>query len=296
MSQKSGIFRQIKFPNIIVGLFVLLSVISPSAMAVNTSNSYTEYGTFNNWDVVNVDFSPAGQKEFENYLSRKYCYGGGTVTVGNGKISINCASGGLLPSNNLPNDIQVEYSYAICHGLCAHINQKYSSGSGIGEGCHCDGENATQQIEEFNQKRQERLNNRVLRQTERQTNKSVNEINEQLDQELQNELKREQFENKMVEQSLNFADKDVANQNEELDKQQKKQIECESKDPPKAAKKNKLGLWVCVDTAETIAAREEKKKTNKILKAFWDDMDALENVFNRRVRQLQREAKTSQGA
>lgn len=100
----------------------------------------------------------------------------------------------------------------------------------------------------------------------------------------------------MENEIANQIDRDIEQQTKLYDKELQKQIECESKDPPKTAKKNKLGLWVCVETDETIAAREEKKKTNKTLKAFWNDMDALESAFNKRVRQLQRAAQKSTGA
>ena len=74
---------------------------------------------------------------------------------------------------------------------------------------------------------------------------------------------RDKFEYEMENEIANQIDKDIEQQTELSDKELQKQIECESKDPPKTAKKNKLGLWVCVETDETIAAREEKKKTNK---------------------------------
>lgn len=71
---------------------------------------------------------------------------------------------------------------------------------------------------------------------------------------------RDKFESDMENEIANQIDRDIEQQTELSDKELQKQIECESKDPPKTAKKNKLGLWVCVETDETIAAREEKKE------------------------------------
>ena len=92
-----------------------------------------------------------------------------------------------------------------------------------------------------------------------------------------------------------LSSQDVAKMNEDLDKQLDKQLECESRNPPMGVKKNALGLWVCTETEDTIAAREQKKANNKALKAFWDDIDDIERAFNRRVRQLRRVANADNG-
>ena len=56
-----------------------------------------------------------------------------------------------------------------------------------------------------------------------------------------------------------------------------------------------LGIWVCVDTQETVDARKAARATNKILNAFWNEMEDLERAFNKRVRQLRRDAKRDGG-
>lgn len=66
----------------------------------------------------------------------------------------------------------------------------------------------------------------------------------------------------------------------------KKEAECKAKKPPMDVKQNMLGLWVCTDSAETVAARKQQRQSNATLKAFWNDMDDLERAFNRRVKQL----------
>lgn len=68
----------------------------------------------------------------------------------------------------------------------------------------------------------------------------------------------------------------------------KKEAECKAKNPPMDVKQNALGLWVCTDNAETIAAREQQRQANATLKTFWNDMDDLERAFNRRVKQLRK--------
>lgn len=83
---------------------------------------------------------------------------------------------------------------------------------------------------------------------------------------------------------------DKAQKNEE--KRAKKEAECKGKNPPMDVKKNSLGLWVCTDSAETIANRENKKQNNKALKEFWNDMDELESAFHKRVKELQKASKS----
>ena len=80
------------------------------------------------------------------------------------------------------------------------------------------------------------------------------------------------------------------------ERKKEKAVECDGRNPPMDIKQNDLGLWVCVDTDETIKKREEERKTNKTLDAFWNEMEDLERAFNKRVRQLQRQAKKDGGA
>ena len=87
--------------------------------------------------------------------------------------------------------------------------------------------------------------------------------------------------------------KERADRQEERKKE--KAIECEGRNPPMDIKQNDLGIWVCVDTEETIKKREEERKTNKTLDAFWNEMEDLERAFNKRVRQLRRDAKRDGG-
>ena len=108
-------------------------------------------------------------------------------------------------------------------------------------------------------------------------------------------VNRDVLESEMRNPDIDQIDSDVAKMNEELDKQLDKQLECESRNPPMGVKKNALGLWVCTETEDTIAAREQKKANNKALKAFWDDIDDIERAFNRRVRQLRRVANADNG-
>lgn len=96
-------------------------------------------------------------------------------------------------------------------------------------------------------------------------------------------------EERQAEREKKQAQRQTEREERNTEKQEKKQAECDKKDPPKVAKKNKLGIWVCADSDETIKARETEKQNNKTLKAFWDDIDALENAFNRRVRQLNKQ-------
>ena len=96
-------------------------------------------------------------------------------------------------------------------------------------------------------------------------------------------------EERQAEREKKQAQRQTERKERNTEKQEKKQAECAQKDPPKVAKKNKLGIWVCADSDETIKARETEKQNNKTLKAFWDDIDALENAFNRRVRQLNKQ-------
>ena len=96
-------------------------------------------------------------------------------------------------------------------------------------------------------------------------------------------------EERQAEREKKQAQRQTEREERNTEKQEKKQAECAKKDPPKVAKKNKLGIWVCADSDETIKARETEKQNNKTLKAFWDDIDALENAFNRRVRQLNKQ-------
>lgn len=69
-------------------------------------------------------------------------------------------------------------------------------------------------------------------------------------------------------------------------KQTTKETECAKKSPPKQAKKNSLGMWVCVETDASIAEREKKKAADKNVKAFWDDVDTAESVFNKKIKSL----------
>ena len=108
-------------------------------------------------------------------------------------------------------------------------------------------------------------------------------------------VNRDVLESEMRNPDIDQIDSDVAKMNEDLDKQLDKQLECESRNPPMGVKKNALGLWVCTETEDTIAAREQKKANNKALKAFWDDIDDIERAFNRRVRQLRRVANADNG-
>ena len=108
-------------------------------------------------------------------------------------------------------------------------------------------------------------------------------------------VNRDVLEGEMKNPDIDQIDSDVAKMNEDLDKQLDKQLECESRNPPMGVKKNALGLWVCTETEDTIAAREQKKANNKALKAFWDDIDDIERAFNRRVRQLRRVANADNG-
>ena len=124
----------------------------------------------------------------------------------------------------------------------------------------------------------------------------IDESTEKLTDELTGELNRQKFESDMEQAAIDDALISVDEINSESDKELQKQLECESKNPPKAAKKNFLGIWVCVDTQETVDARKAARATNKILNAFWNEMEDLERAFNKRVRQLRRDAKRDGGA
>ena len=347
-------------------------------------------GLIEDWDFVNADLNAGGRSAFDDYLTGKFCMTttGNRVTVSDVSVTINC--GTAKPANMRPDNLMVEYNYALCRGKCANGGGTYRSGSGIGDGCVCSGIEVSEPTPEYDAEKLERLNAQVARQTDKSINKYAKRLERESDKELQkqvkadsrqldkdiqaqfddidadmdeltDELNRQKFEADMqqaaTDDTISYADEMIAESDKELqkqlkdeerqfkkdmkaelkesdadmdeltdelnrqkfeadmqqaaiddaansfdelnaesDKELKKQLECESKDPPKAAKKNKLGLWVCVDTDETKKAREEKKKNNKTLKAFWDEMDDLESAFNKRVRQLQREAKKSQRA
>ncbi len=121
---------------------------------------------------------------------------------------------------------------------------------------------------------------------QRQEDKAAKKLEKQLDRDMKKAEKQ--------------MDKDIAKQQKQMDKntadtkkEQDKKAECAKKNPPMDVKKNSLGMWVCTDTDATIADREQKKATNKDLKAFWDDIDDAEKAFNKRVKQLKKSRKAS---
>lgn len=105
-----------------------------------------------------------------------------------------------------------------------------------------------------------------------------------LELDAKNEFKKQKVKQECGEQST-----DVSTIDPDEAKRLQTQAQCDKYNPKKTAKKSASGAWVCRDSDETINAREEKKKSNKNLKAFWDDMDSLERAFDKKLKELQKQ-------
>ena len=243
------------FRSIFMAVIVIVPGLARGADYTVVGSIVRYTGMISDWDFVNADLNTGGRKAFDNHLTGKFCMttAGNNVTVDQAGIVITCNT--IKPESMRPNSLLEEYYYALCRGKCADGGGSYSSGSGTGDGCVCKGIVKPEPIPEYDAEKLERLNAQVARQADKSISKDVKQLEQESDKEL------------------------------------KKQLECESKNPPKAAKKNFLGIWVCVDTQETVDARKAARATNKILNAFWNEMEDLERAFNKRVRQLRRDAK-----
>ena len=217
-------------------------------------------------EVIEVDDRRAAVRAYEDYLVKTFCKkDNGHVTISDGgsyqdKITVNCT--GWKKDISKPRTAENEHAVALCHARCAGLGQAYESGNFIGtytSSCKC--------------------------QTTRAEKRAAN-------QQARDERKAARAEDRAARQEKR-ADERAARQEE---RKKEKAVECDGRNPPMDIKQNDLGLWVCVDTDETIKKREEERKTNKTLDAFWNEMEDLERVFNKRVRQLQRQAKKDGGA
>lgn len=217
-------------------------------------------------EVIEVDDRRAAVRAYEDYLVKTFCKkDNGHVTISDGgsyqdKITVNCT--GWKKDISKPRTAENEHAVALCHARCAGLGQAYESGNFIGtstSSCKC--------------------------QTTRAEKRAAN-------QQARDERKAARAEDRAARQEER-ADERAARQEE---RKKEKALECDGRNPPMDIKQNDLGLWVCVDTDETIKKREEERKTNKTLDAFWNEMEDLERAFNKRVRQLQRQAKKDGGA
>lgn len=217
-------------------------------------------------EVIEVDDRRAAVRAYEDYLVKTFCKkDNGHVTISDGgsyqdKITVNCT--GWKKDISKPRTAENEHAVALCHARCAGLGQAYESGNFIGtytSSCKC--------------------------QTTRAEKRAAN-------QQARDERKAARAEDRAARQEKR-ADERAARQEE---RKKEKAVECDGRNPPMDIKQNDLGLWVCVDTDETIKKREEERKTNKTLDAFWNEMEDLERAFNKRVRQLQRQAKKDGGA
>lgn len=199
----------------------------------------------------------AAETAYRQYLGSKYCDGDGTITIRSDSTQILCSNG--WGGGTQPTDSQFtsEHKKALCYAECAGKEREYVSGT-YGK-CECS----------------------VTRAEKRAAN-----------QQARDERKAARAEDRAARQEER-ADERAARQEE---RKKEKAVECDGRNPPMDIKQNDLGLWVCVDTDETIKKREEERKTNKTLDAFWNEMEDLERAFNKRVRQLQRQAKKDGGA
>lgn len=308
------------FRSIFMAVIVIVPGLARGADYTVVGNIVRYTGVISDWDFVNADLNTGGRKAFDNHLTEKFCMttAGNNVTVDQAGIVITCNT--IKPESMRPNSLLEEYYYALCRGKCADGGGSYSSGSGTDDGCVCKGIAKSEPIPEYDAEKLERLNAQVARQADKSISKDVKQLEQESDKELQkdvkadsrqldkdiqtefndidestekltDELNRQKFESDMEQAAIDDALISVDEIISESDKELQKQLECESKNPPKAAKKNFLGIWVCVDTDETIKKREEERKTNKTLDAFWNEMEDLERAFNKRVRQLRRDAK-----
>lgn len=217
-------------------------------------------------EVIEVDDRRAAVRAYEDYLVKTFCKkDNGHVTISDGgsyqdKITVNCT--GWKKDISKPRTAENEHAVALCHARCAGLGQAYESGNFIGtytSSCKC--------------------------QTTRAEKRAAN-------QQARDERKAARAEDRAARQEKR-ADERAARQEE---RKKEKAVECDGRNPPMDIKQNDLGLWVCVDTDETIKKREEERKNNKTLDAFWNEMEDLERAFNKRVRQLQRQAKKDGGA
>ena len=312
------------FRSIFIAVIVIVPGLARGADYTVVGNIVRYIGMISDWDFVNADLNTGGRKAFDNHLTEKFCMttAGNNVTVDQAGIVITCNT--IKPESMRPNSLLEEYYYALCRGKCADGGGTYSGGSGTGDGCVCKGIVKPEPIPEYDAEKLERLNAQVARQADKSISKDVKQLEQESDKELKKdvkadsrqldkdiqtefndidestekltdeltgELNRQKFESDMEQAAIDDALISVDEINSESDKELQKQLECESKNPPKAAKKNFLGIWVCVDTQETVDARKAARATNKILNAFWNEMEDLERAFNKRVRQLRRDAK-----
>ncbi len=270
------------------------------------------------WDVEDTP-DIGGQDAYDEYMKGLFCKdGAGAITVGENGIEVLCES--WKSAEPADADIKSAHGIALCRAQCAENGEIYVSGTG-GDDCRCrPAPSQDPEIIELEASVNRQVASRTNRQINRDVNSLVNEADKELSSQIRDELRnqksdlragakesdsamseltaavnRDVLESEMRNPDIDQIDSDVAKMNEDLDKQLDKQLECESRNPPMGVKKNALGLWVCTETEDTIAAREQKKANNKALKAFWDDIDDIERAFNRRVRQLRRVANADNG-
>lgn len=208
-------------------------------------------------DLSGLTKKVAAEAAYRQYLESKYCDGSGIVDIRSDTTQIMCSNGWASGTQPTDSSFTSEHKTALCYAECAGKEREYVSGT-YGK-CECS----------------------VTRAEKRAAN-----------QQARDERKAARAEDRAARQEER-ADERAARQEE---RKKEKAIECDGRNPPMDIKQNDLGLWVCVDTDETIKKREEERKTNKTLDAFWNEMEDLERAFNKRVRQLQRQAKKDGGA